>query len=329
MKFNILYFTLLTIAFSCKKEEKIYNHDTIESTLKKEEKTTAVNYIYNNGNVKLTVDVKKPPQRAVAFSQFMTEMLLAIGLQDRIILGTQEGEIHPSLQNGYNTIPTKVIGHHYPITKEAFLLLKPDFVSGWDGAITPETTGSPEELLKKEIYPYTASSIRSNATLDDVYNEFLLLGKIFNVEKRADSLVNTLKEKLETAKNNFKKPPHGKKIKAAILRAKENGVYVTSSLVSDLIQKAHGENAFKELPNDFELVSHEAVVEKDPDIIFVYESAGGLNINDRVNFLKTHPILKNLTAVKNNNIHTILLTDTAPGIRNIDLIIKMNTLFYK
>lgn len=319
---------------SCKKETKKKETETeteakVTTTTQQKSEFKPVNYTYDNGNLKLNVTVKKPPQRAVIFSQFLTEMLLALGLEDRIVLGTTEGKMLPSLQEAYNKVPNKAVGHHYPITREAFLLLNPDFVSGWDGAVKPETTGSPEELLKSDIYPYTVHSIRSNSTLEDVYKEFLLLGKIFNIEKRADSLVNSLKEKLAKAKVNFKKPTDGKKVTAAILRAKENGAYVAGSLISDLMRQANGVNAFEKLQNDFELVSHEAVVAADPDVIFVYESVGGQNIDERVAFLKKHPILKDLTAVKNNNIHTILLPDAAPGIRNIDLIIKMNSLFYK
>lgn len=324
----IILVTVLLIS-SCKKEPKKEKTVTQKQEVVKQRASENVSYIYDNGNVKLDVTVKKAPQRAVVLSQFMTEMLLALGLEDRIVLGTTEGKILPSLQKAFDKIPNKALGHHYPITKEAFLLLNPDFVSGWDSAVKPETTGAPEELIKNDIYPYTAHSIRSNATLKDVYNEFIKLGKIFNVEKKADSLVESLKEKLAKAQVNFKKPKDGKKVTAAILRAKENGVYVTSSLISDLMRKANGVNAFEELPNDFELVSHEAVVEKDPEVIFVYESIGGMNIKQRVDFIKNHPVLKNLTAVKNNNIHTILMPDAAPGIRNIDLIIKMNSLFYK
>lgn len=323
----VLMIGLLII--SCKKENQNKKVDTQKQKIVEKSTFKNVDYVYDNGNLKLDVTVKKAPQRAVIFSQFLTEMLLSLGLEDRIVLGTSEGKILPSLQKAYDKIPNKALGHHYPITREAFLLLNPDFVSGWDGAVKPETTGSPEELLKSDIYPYTVHSIRSNSTLEDVYKEFLLLGRIFNIEKRADSLVKSLKGKLEKAKENFKKPSDGKKIKAAILRAKENGVYVTSSLISDLMRQANGVNAFEELPNDFELVSHEAVVAADPDIIFVYESVGGQNIKERVEFIKNHPVLKDLTAVKNNNIHTILLPDAAPGVRNIDLIIKMNSLFYK
>lgn len=331
MRGNILFIIIIcALCFSCKNDKKTEKVATQEEKETEEiKKSENVSYVYDNGNIKLDVTVKKTPQRAIILSQFMTEMLLALGLEDRIVMGTTEGKILPSLQNAFDKIPNKALGHHYPITKEAFLLLNPDFVSGWDGAVKPETTGSPEDLLRSNIYPYTVNSIRSNSTLDDVYNEFILLGKIFDVEERADSLVKSLKDKLAKAKLNFKKPTNGKKTKAAILRAKENGVYVASSLISDLMRQANGVNAFEELPNDFELVSHEAVVEKDPEVIFVYESIEGMNIKERIAFIKNHPVLKNLTAVKNNNIHSILMPDAAPGIRNVDLIIKMNSLFYE
>lgn len=325
----LLALTILIFSLgSCKKERK---KEGKKATIT--EKNTSFNnvqYTYDDGSTKFNITVKNPPQKAVIFSHFMTEMLLALGLENRMVLGTSEGEILPSLKKGYEKIPTKIAGHHYPITREAFLLLNPDFVSGWDGAIKSETTGNPEELVKNNIYPYTVKSTKSNSTLEDVYKEFYTLGKIFNVEHKADSLVKKLKEKLTKAKATFKDAPSkDKRIKVSIMGPRDNGVYVVSSLASDLIDKANGVNVYKELPNDYELVSYESVVAKDPEIIFIYGSAEGLTIKERVNYIKNHPILKNVTAVKKNNIHTILLPDTAPGIRNIDLIIKMNRLFYK
>ncbi|MBS9774047.1 MAG: ABC transporter substrate-binding protein [Tenacibaculum sp.] len=310
---------------SCKNDIK--NNNTKNSSEKT--KIENVKYVYDDGSVKLNITVKETPKRAAAFSQFMTEMLLSLGLEDRMVLGTTEGEMLPSLKDAYEKVPTKIVGHHYPITREAFLLLNPDFVSGWDGTVKPETTGSAEDLVKRNIYPYTVKSTNSGSTLEDVFEEFYMLGKIFDVEEKADSLVKSLKNKLEKAKVNFKDAPKGKRRRATVMGPTDNGVYVASSLVSDLMEKANGVNIFKDLENDWELVSYEAIVDKDPEIIFIYGSANGMTIKERVDYVKKHPVLKNVTAVKNNNIHTILMPDTAPGIRNVDLIIKMNSLFYR
>ncbi len=316
----LLTFIVIPFAFvSCKKEgKKEQNTNTREQ---------GITYSYDDGSVKQEIKITKTPVRAAAFSQFMTETLLSLGLNDgRIVLGTTEGKILPKLQKDFDKINTKLHGHHYPITREAFLLLNPDFVTGWDGTITPEKTGSVEELLKNGIYPYSVKSTKDGATLDTVFEEILTLGKIFDVEENAQNLVKGFKDKLEKAE--LKEAPNGKKINAVIMGALDNGAYVCGSLATDLINRANGVNSFKELKGDFELVSYEALVDRNPDIIFLQEYSE-FPIEERINFIKNHPLLKGVKAIKNNNVHTVLLSDIAPGVRNVDLIIKMNSLFYK
>lgn len=258
-RFFLTTSTALALFLSCKKEEK--KEKVTKEKEAKEIKREAVNYVYDNGSVRLNVSVKKTPEKAAVFSQFMTEMLLGMGLGDKIILGTSEGEILPRLQKEYDKIPTKILGHHYPVNREAFLLLGADFVSGWDGAVKPETTGSAEELIKNNIYPYTVKSTKSNATLETVYEDFYMLGRIFNAEEQTASLVKNLQEKLKKATVNFKDAPtKEKRIRVIILGPRDNGAYVVGSLATDLIARANGVNTFKELDNDYELVSYESIV---------------------------------------------------------------------
>lgn len=316
----------LTLITSCKKENTL---KTNVLNKKSNDANKYHSYIFDNGTTETNVIVTKAPKRAAAFSQFLTEMLLALGLEDNMIVGTAEGEIHESLRAAYNKIPHKMKGHHSLMSKEAFLLLNADFVSGWNDAIKPQTTGDAQTLLKNNIYPYVVNSIKSDATLQTVYNDFINLGKIFNVEDKANALVKELKDKLAVAKTSFKTTPEHKKTKAVVMGPLENGAYVASALVSNLIEEANGINIYKELTNNYEMVSYESLVEKNPDIIFVYVTANGVSGKDKIDFLKNHPALKNVTAIKNSNIHPLLLTDVAPGIRNIDAIIKMNKLFYQ
>lgn len=319
---SIYVFLLLGILFSC--QEKNENKVAEQSI----ENTQNFQYIFDNGSTKLNVEVKKVPQKAALFSHFMTEMFLALGLEDKIVLGTTEGEILPEFKEAYQKVPKKIVGHHTVFTKEAFLLLGADFVSGWDEAVRAETTGAPEEIYAKGIYPFTAKSIRNNETLETVYEDFKTIGKIFNVEKKSDELVNHLKTKLATAQKNFIQKPDNEKKKVLVFSSIENGIYASGGLTTDLINKAGGKNVYEEIGADHELVSFESLVHRNPDIIFIAHMAEGLTFDQKVDFLKKHPALQNLPAVKNNNIHKIALEDISPGVRNVDFIIKINQLLY-
>ena len=74
-----------------------------------------------------------PRQKAVTLSQFMTEMLLALDLGDKMV-GTAllDNPILPEFEEAYNKIPELEIGEGHSISKEAFIATGADFVSGWD-----------------------------------------------------------------------------------------------------------------------------------------------------------------------------------------------------
>ena len=46
-------------------------------------------YEFNDGADTLVVNVNKTPEKAVLFSHFMTEMFLALGLGDKIVVATE------------------------------------------------------------------------------------------------------------------------------------------------------------------------------------------------------------------------------------------------
>lgn len=320
-KISLFAVVLGLLLGSCSKKES----QQIESQVVENGNPT---YLYNNGSDSLLVEVKKTPEKAVLFSHFATEMLLALGLGDKIVVGTTEGQIYPAFQKDFDKIPKKLLGHHALYTKEEFLLSGADFVSGWDEAIRAETTGTAKELVARGIYPFVAKSIRDFETLDTVYEDFYTIGKIFNVEKKAEEVVNGMKNKLAEAEKTFVKKTETEKQKVLVFSTIENGLYVSGGLTTDLINRAGGKNIYEELGADHEMVSFESLVHRNPDIIIIVNMAEDMGYEAKKKALKSHPALRNLPAVKNDNIHPITLEEISPGVRNVDFVIKLNKLMY-
>lgn len=324
---KIFTLTFICFLFSCGKEKA---NKGSESATKSSKQITE--YTYKDHGNDITVKVTKAPKRAALFTPHITEMLLALDLKDRIVFGSTEGDILPRFQKAYNEIPNKQIGHAIRLTKEAFLLLEADFIST-DYPLQPEKTGTAKDLIENGILPYTPTAIdKRNATLDDVFFDFLTLGKIFKVNDKAEKLVNKMKTKLEKAQKTFKNKPNKEKPKVMVMSSFKNGIWIHSSLANDLIHKANGISAFEDISNTYELVSFESVAHRNPDVIFIINvvSSGGENkMEEKIKTLKTHPILKELKAVKNNKIYEIAFLDVSPGVRNVDFIIKMNELIYQ
>ena len=306
----------------------LYCSDKDNSKKSEVGKMQKVEYIYKDGGRDIPVEITSPPQRAALFNPYTTEILLALGLEDKIIIGSTEGELLPEFRKAYEKVPQKLKGHGFRMDKEAFLLSKPDFAAG---NINAETAGSPEELMKLGISPYNLRSLDDipNPTLNDVYDDIHLLGRIFNVEDRAKDLVNKMKKKLEVAQKDFVNPENSKKKKVLILSYR-GGIAAFSALATDLVNKAHGINIYQDLHERFEFVTPESVLERNPDAIFIIDIKSRPEpVEEKMEIFRTNPVLKNTNAVKNNQIYKIDLEDVTPGVRNVDFIIRLNNILYK
>lgn len=326
MKLKIIKYIALVVVcfvFSCGQEKSNKNADASSKPNKEITK-----YTYVNHGKDITVQVASAPKRAALFTPHITEMFLALGLEDKIVFGSKEGDVLDEFKEAFEKIPNKQSGHSNRLAKEAFLLLEPDFMST-DYPIEAHKTGDINYLLDNGILPYAPTAIiNEDAKLEDVYFDFLTLGKIFDVEKKAETIVKQLKEKLGNAQKSFKNNENNKP-KVLVMSLAPHGVWVSASLAKDLVKKANGINIFEDLHTAYEFVSFESVAERNPDVIFLKQiESSNSSISDKIKTLKEHPILKNVNAVKNNKIYEISFADVSPGIRNVDFIIKMNELIY-
>ena len=90
---------LLAVSCSGKKESGSNKAQTNAPKMEK------VEYIYHDGTRDLKVTITTPPQRAALFTPHMTEMLLALGLGDRIVVGTTEGPVSKQFEKEYEKVP--------------------------------------------------------------------------------------------------------------------------------------------------------------------------------------------------------------------------------
>lgn len=288
----------------CSSNEKKESNEKPAIEQKEGEESKAfeeVQYVYDNGKEKVDVKIEKAPQKAVTLSQFMTEMLLALDLGDRMV-GTAllDNEILPEFKEAYDKIPVLEVGEGHSISKEAFVATGADFVSGWDSSISDETTGSAKELVERGVAPYLAKSYTGDSTIEDVYEDFLMLGKIFGVQEKAKEVVEAMKKDISDVQASIGDKKDEEKVKVMVYDSGE-----------------------------YENVSFESIVKANPDVILITDFLAGQPAQEKIDFLKNHPALKEVNAVKNNNFHVIGLADLSPGVRNTKLIKKMNEIFYK
>lgn len=312
----------------CSKNERDKSTDNISV---EENNFTKVEYIYSDEVKDYEVKVEKPRERAVTLSQFMTEMLLALDLGDKMV-GTAllDNPILPEFEEAYNKIPVLQIGEGHSVSKEGFMATGADFVSGWDSSISEQTTGAPDELISKDIAPFLAKSYKADSTIETVYEDFELLGKIFGVEDKAKDVIDKMKNDVKEVTDKVGNIKDEDRVKMMVYDSGENDAFVVGSgLANNLIELAGGKNIFGKSANKpYINVSWESVVAENPEVILVTDFMAGSPVEGKIDFLKAHPALKDVPAIKNNKIYVVKLADLSPGVRNPKLIQQVYGYFF-
>ena len=316
-------------AVGCSNNEKDKVKKT--NTEVQESNFETVKFVYSDSAKDYDVTVKSPRKKAVTLSQFMTEMLLALDLEDRM-MGTAllDNPILREFEEAYNKIQVLKVGEGHSVSKEAFISTGADFVSGWDSSISEQTTGSPSELISKDRSPFMAKSYRADSTVETVYEDFELLGKIFGVQDKAKEVIAKMKKDIKVVTDKVGDIKEEDRVKMMVYDSGENDAMVVGAgLANNLINLSGGKSVFdKDASKPYIHVSWESIAAENPEVILVTDFMAGKPVEEKIDFLKAHPALKDVPAIKNNKIYVVGLADLSPGVRNPKLIEEMYGYFF-
>ncbi|MDX6742421.1 ABC transporter substrate-binding protein [Actinocorallia sp. A-T 12471] len=254
-----------------------------------------------------------PPERVVTSSTVATEVILALGLKDRLAGTVAAKDIVPEYADGLTGV--KVIAEQAfpPPSKEVVYSVNPDLVvSGYPDDYGDKAMGDRAVLQREGVNTFllSANCPGHKANVDDVHADIAALGEIFGVQDRAAELVAKLKRDnaaVTPAQNAPKVFDYaGGKDKPATAGS--------SALIDDLIKRAGGTNIFPEVTS-YKQVSWEEVVKRNPDVIVVEDQAFE-PADAAIAFMKAFGPLKNITAVKEDRFVVIPVNDTQPGVRS-------------
>lgn len=280
---------------------------------------------FSDGNKTYQVTFESPPKRAVTTSHFMTEILLSLGLEDSMAGSSwADNDILPELQDAYNKVP--VLSKRYP-SKEVLYSVEPDFISGWHSSLNPKRLAGVDELMENGITPYIITSLEKGATVEDMYEDYYTLGKIFDVRGKAQKVVEELKESVAKA-GEIHRGIGSKRVLAYDSGREAPFVVAGSGLGNDIITLAGGDNIFSDITGNYATVSWEAVLERDPEIILIV-NYGGEKYQDKIDFFRANDFTRELDAVKNNNFVVVNLADISPGPRVGKALEKMSKDFFE
>jgi len=269
------------------------------------------------------------PTRAVSNDINLTDMMLVLGLQDHMAgyTGLSGYNYAKDTQLTDAAKGVKELAADYP-TKEVLAGADADFFfAGWNyglkvgGEMTPETL----EPLGIKTYELTESCIhigpKAKASMDDMYNDILNLGTIFNVEDKAKGLVERWKAELAEATKGV---THDTPPRVFIYDSGEEKPFTAGeyAMPTALIEAAGGVNIMEDVDSSWVEVGWESVVERNPQVVVIV-NYGDVTAEQKADFMRENPAFANIDAVKNNRFIVLDYVEATPGPRNIDAVKKL------
>ncbi|GAB1480726.1 ABC transporter substrate-binding protein [Paracoccaceae bacterium] len=274
------------------------------------------------------ITLNAAPERAVSNDVNLTEMMLVLGLRDRMVGYTGISgwkTLDAQMRDGIAELPE--LSAQYP-SKEVLAAAEPDFFfAGWNygmkvgGEVTPETLAP----LGITTYELTESCIhigpKARSSMADMYTDILNLGKIFGVEARAEELVAGWKARLAEATAGV---DHSKPLRVFVYDSGEQAPFTAGAyaMPTALIEAAGGVNIMADLEKSWAEIGWEPVVERNPEVIVIV-NYGDVTAEQKIAFVKGNPAFSGIAAVKNDRFVVLDYVEATPGPRNIAAVEKL------
>lgn len=207
---------------------------------------------------------EKAPEKVVAVYQGCIETLLALGLEDHIVATAGlDNEVPDNLKAAFSS--TNYLDEFTP-SKETVTMLEPDMIFSWSSYFREDTLGSPDEWIGSgtNVYINTNTAVSSDS-LENEFDDILNIGKIFDVQDRAQAIVDEMKNTINTVKEMAEEQSSSPSV---LVIENLNGTftnYGASSIAGDMVTQLGGTLANPDAPT----LDEEDIIAADPDVIFV------------------------------------------------------------
>ena len=279
---------------------------------------TITNYDYSGALVTYTYE--KAPERVLCVYQGCIETMIALGLEDHVLASYGlDNEVKDEWKDGFAQM-------NYDETvfapdKETVTLLEPDMIFSWGSYFSDEKLGDVYEWNDKGVGTYINSNTArgGSRTLENEYTDILNIGRIFDVEEKAQALVDEMQAQVA---HTLAAAEGHDPVRVAVVEPISGTItnYGADTLAGDMVTALGGELAKPEGSD----MGKEDLVACDPDVIFVvYMAYSGDDpesvMTQQLSLIQDDPAFASLSAVQSGNIHLIMLGDMyASGPRTID-----------
>jgi iron complex transport system substrate-binding protein len=281
-----------------------------------------------------TVDA--PPRRIVSLNQGTTEILLSLGLADRIA-GTAgwTDPVLPSLADANDDVER--LADQAPSYEEV-LAAEPDLVTAsFANTLSEGGVATPDQLADVGVPAYLSAvecaksdfgggdgardePIDLDAILDDVRDLAALTG----TQDRGDALVASLEGRMEKASAR-----RFDDVSVAYWFANAEAPYLAGccggpGVVSDALGLT---NVFDDQQAEWPQIGWESIAEADPDVLVLGDltrrSQTAESGRAKIAFLESNPVTRRMTAVREQRYVLLAGAELNPSIRTVDAVEKV------
>lgn len=225
------------------------------------------------------------PQRIVPFVPSATDILLALGLKDRIVA------VDKWSAGQYEEVAGLPAMDSYNVDYEKLVALKPDLILTIPGQYLDKM-----RQLGLKVFVLQPSDVQG------VYRDFETLGRVTGAQEKAEQVVEALKQGIEPVERAVAAIPADKRVKV-YYESWNDPIYSAGpgSFVDALIREAGGVNVLADADQPWPSPSAEDVIRKAPDVII------GPASNTALNDLKAgkRPGWGSVPAVKNGRVYML------------------------
>ncbi|WP_344007837.1 ABC transporter substrate-binding protein [Nocardioides lentus] len=288
------------------------------------------------------VTVDSRPERIVSLNQGTTEILLSLGVADRMA-GTAQwtDPVLPALADANDTVPR--LADDAP-SLESVLAAEPDLVTASftstlaEGGVAPvgtfESYGvptylSPAECGKVEVGD-TDGEREGVLEIGTIHDEVRDLATLVGAEAEGDELVADLERRMAAVEPiEPTAATGGEPVSVMYWFANAESPYLAGCCGGPgIVDRALGlDNVFADQTNEWPQVGWEAVAERDPDVIVLGDltrrSQTAETAAAKIDYLESHPVAREMTAVRNGRYVALAGAELNPSIRTVDAVEKV------
>ena len=200
----------------------------------------------------LTATSAATASRVVTLAPHLAELVFAVGAGDMLV-GVSAYTDYPA-----QALSLPIVGDAFMVDQERLVLLQPDLLLGW-------ASGTPAHVVDQlRAVGFRVETVRTRS-LDDVARALEKIGALTGHAASASDAAETYRRALSNLADKHATAPSIR----VFYQISQQPIYTINGnhYVSELIEICGGSNIFADLGELAPLVSEEAVLERDPEIL--------------------------------------------------------------